>query len=208
MVATIFAAGCYYDYRKIVIGELVIAADGGYNYCKTKKILPDVIIGDFDSLSDIPDGIKTVKLPVVKDITDTAAAVDYAKDYDEIHIYGGTGGRVDHTLANIAIIAELSRQGKRAYLYDDGRIITAVTDGYISFNPPEHLPAIISVFSFSDISEGVNEKGLRYALDDAVLRSGIPLGVSNEFTSETATVSVKQGTLIIVYDENAEIIKI
>jgi thiamine pyrophosphokinase len=203
--ATIFAAGCYYDYKKIVMGDLIIAADGGYEYCKNTKILPDVIIGDFDSLSDIPDGIKTVKLPVVKDITDTAAAIEYAKDFDEFHIYGGTGGRVDHTLANIAIISELSKQGKRAFLYDDGRIITAITDGEISFNPPESPPAFISVFSFSDISEGVTLTGLKYPLKDAVLGSGIPLGVSNEFTSETAKISVKHGTIIIVYDENAEI---
>jgi thiamine pyrophosphokinase len=212
-LATIFAAGSYYDYQKIVIGELLIAADGGYDYCKRKKILPDVIIGDFDSLSDIPDDIKTVKLPTVKDITDTAAAVEYAKDFDEYHIYGGTGGRTEHTLANIAVISELSKQGKRAFLYDDGRIITAVTDGQISFSPPENLsaenlPSYISVFSFSDISEGVTLSGLQYPLKDAVLTSSTPLGVSNEFTSEIANISVKHGTIIIVYDENAEIIKI
>jgi thiamine pyrophosphokinase len=209
--ATIFAAGCYYDYKRIYMGDFIIAADGGYEYCKKEKILPDVIIGDFDSLSDIPDGIKIVILPTVKDITDTAAAIEYAKDFDEFHIYGGTGGRVDHTLANIALIAELSRQGKRAYLYDDGRIITAITDGQISFNPPGHIPAeglpsYISVFSFSDKSEGVNITGFRYPLKDAVLKSSIPLGVSNEFTTKQATISVTDGTLIIVYDENAEII--
>ncbi|MDR0943675.1 MAG: thiamine diphosphokinase [Ruminococcus sp.] len=203
---TIFAAGCYYDYKKIVLGELVIAADGGYTYCRDKKISPDVIIGDFDSLSDIPSGIKIVKLPVVKDITDTAAAVEYAGGFDEIHIYGGTGGRIDHTLANIAVISELSKKGKKAFLYDNGRIITAVTDGQVSFSPPETMPSYISVFSFSDISEGINLTGLKYPLKDAVLKSGVPLGVSNEFTKEIATVSVKHGTIIIVYDENAEII--
>jgi thiamine pyrophosphokinase len=205
---TIFAAGCYYDYKSIFLGDLIIAADGGYDFCKNAKILPDVIIGDFDSLSELPDDIKIIKLPTVKDITDTAAAVDYAKDFDEFHIYGGTGSRLDHTLANIALAADISKQGKKVFIYDSGCVITAVTDGAIFFSPPENLPATVSVFSFSDISEGVDEKGLRYPLCKAVLKNNIPLGVSNEFTAEKAKISVAHGTIVVIYDEDAKVIKI
>jgi thiamine pyrophosphokinase len=203
--AVIFAAGKYSEHEKPVKGDITIAADGGYEFCKAKKILPDVIIGDFDSLSDIPTDIKTVTLPRVKDVTDTAAAVEYAKEYDEFHIYGGTGGRLDHTLANIALAADLSKADKRAYIYGDGQIITAVTDGTVTFSPPENLPAYISVFSFCDLSEGVDISGLKYPLENAVLKASIPLGVSNEFTSDRAVVSVQRGTIIIIYDERAVI---
>lgn len=179
--------------------DLLIAADGGYEHLKKLGIVPDFLIGDFDSLAEVPTGIDTIRLNKIKDETDMAEAVVLGRKrgYTDFRIYGGTGGRLDHTLANIQLAASLSQQGNRVTLYGNGYNITALTDGEMSF--PSCRKGFISVFSHTDICEGVSEKGLKYLLDNVVLRSTVPLGVSNEFIGEEGTVSVKKGTLIIIY---------
>ncbi|MDR0903608.1 MAG: thiamine diphosphokinase [Ruminococcus sp.] len=197
----IFAAGMYYDdVPEISAGDFVIAADGGYKYCKEHEIIPDLIIGDFDSLDcELKFNGKIITLPVEKDVTDTAAAL-YAHDAEEFHIYGGTGGRLDHTIANIAVAAALSKENKRCFLYGDGVIITALTNGKIS-HKPQNRGSIISIFSHTDRSVGVTLSGLKYPLNDVVLTSDNPLGISNETLSDSFSIEVKNGTLILIYDK-------
>ncbi|MDR0987813.1 MAG: thiamine diphosphokinase [Ruminococcus sp.] len=198
----IFAAGMYYDdIPQVTADDFIIAADGGYIYTSEHEIIPDLIIGDFDSSKkDVNFAGEVITLPKEKDVTDTAAAVNFAAFADEFHIYGGTGGRFDHTLANIALIAELSRQGKHAYLYGDGVIITALTNGKIALKS-KNSDSVVSIFSFTDRCKGVTVTGLKYPLTDAVLTSGVPLGVSNETLSGEFTVEVKNGTLVIFYEK-------
>jgi thiamine pyrophosphokinase len=202
----IFAAGTYYKEVKFTESDYVIAADGGYKYCQEHEIIPDLIIGDFDSLDgNFSFGGRIITLPKEKDITDTAAAVDYALEagFDEFHIFGGTGGRLDHTLANIALAANLGK--KRCYLYGDGVIITSVTDGKITFLSHD-IGKTVSVFSFSEKSEGVTLGGLRYPLENAVLYNNFPLGVSNEIAVKEVTIEVKSGTLIVILPEDVHLL--
>lgn len=123
----IFGAGAY-DLRtpEIKKGDFVIAADGGFAECKKLGVAPAVTIGDFDSCKITPDG-EIIKLPVEKDITDLDAAVGLAlkNKCGEIHIYGGLGGRPDHSLANISLAARLSKSGVGVYLYGENYDITA-----------------------------------------------------------------------------------
>ena len=181
--------------------DIVIAADGGLSYLKELDISPDYVIGDFDSLGEIPDfdSSKMKALPCEKDTTDTHEAIMAGINMGctTFHIYGGTGGRLDHTLANIQLISDLSEKGYSAFLYGEGYCITAVTNGSIAIKGESGR--YISVFSASDISEGVTLKNLKYTLSDGELRNTFPLGVSNEFTGENAELSVKKGTLIIYY---------
>jgi thiamine pyrophosphokinase len=103
----------------------------------------------------------------------------------------------DHTLANIQCIAELAGRGGRGYLYDRDAVITAVRDGATEF--PAGLRGIVSVFCHSDSASGVRERGMKYELTDATLRNTYPLGVSNELLGAPAHISVRSGTLIIMY---------
>ena len=95
-ICYIVAAG---DCEKISVNknenDLIIAADAGVRYCQRDNILPDVIIGDFDSLGFIPDSRNVISLPVAKDDTDTSFAVKYAMDkgYKKIVIFGAAGGK-------------------------------------------------------------------------------------------------------------------
>lgn len=179
-------------------GDLIIAADGGCAYLDKFGVTPDLIIGDFDSLGRIPDGEEVIILNPVKDITDMNAAVDEGikRGYTEFHLYGACGGRIDHTIANIQLVARLAQNKLKAFIHDD-MTITAVWNGALKFE--SKCKGYISVFSHSDKSEGVKIKGLKYTLDDAELSDVFPLGVSNEFIGEPSEISVEKGTLIVIY---------
>ena len=199
----IFGAGEYYGAAPAPAPPgYIIAADGGLAYLESHAIKPNLVIGDFDSLGKRPAGdYELIILPVEKDDTDMAAAMreGWSRGFRVFHIYGGTGGRVDHTLANISLIANLAAMGGHACLYDRDTVITAIHNDSISFSPD--MRGIISVFSYTDISRGITEQGLKYKLTNAIMANTNPNGVSNEFTGEPATISVADGTLIITYPE-------
>ncbi len=180
-------------------GDFVIAADGGLRYLRELGTEADVVIGDFDSLGNMPDNENTVILPCEKDTTDTYEALQLglSKGFDTFHIYGGTGGRLDHTLANIQTLYDLSRKGYKASIYGNGYVLTAITDGKITLSGKSG--GYVSVFSYSEVSTGVTLKGLKYELEDAKLENRFPLGVSNEFTDKTAEISVISGSLLVYY---------
>jgi thiamine pyrophosphokinase len=182
--------------------DLVIAADGGYARVRALGLKINAVIGDFDSLGYEPEHENVIRLSVEKDDTDTLAAIRYGLDNGcrEFDIYGGTGGRISHTIANIECLAFLSQLGARARLFGNGFYITAVTDGKIEFNAG--TKGKISVFSHGDKAEGVYLEGLKYPLRDATLLNTFPLGVSNSFIGAKSSVRVERGTLIVVCEEN------
>ena len=197
----IFAAGEQYGPPpEMAPGSFVIAADGGYAYLRAHQVAPDLVVGDFDSLQEPPPaGPDTIVLPQEKDDTDMVAALraGWGCGYRAFHIYGGTGGRLDHTLANIQCIADLAVRGGRGFLYGRDTVITAIAGGRVNFDASAR--GILSAFAHSDTVTGVYEVGLKYALADATLRNTYPMGVSNEFTGVESSVSVGRGTLVLIY---------
>ena len=93
--------------------DFVIGADRGYLTLVKNKIMPNAVIGDFDSYNGKIDCGKIIKFPVKKDFTDSALAIEYAisQNYKKIIVYGAIGGDLDHTLANIALIANYTEKG-------------------------------------------------------------------------------------------------
>lgn len=182
-------------------GGLVIAADGGID--RMGNITPDLVVGDFDSASFEPPK-DAVILPVEKDVTDMKYAVDLGveKGFDTFLLYGGTGGRPDHTFANYALLCELAERGKAGYLIGDGFIATAIKDGETEIMGK--IGNTLSVFSAGDRAEGVTLSGLKYLLSNHTFTFNTPLGVSNSFTENTAKISVKKGTLLIIWEENVK----
>ncbi len=181
--------------------DFLIAADGGYRYCKQNNLFPDAVIGDFDSLGHIPVGDNIIKLNPVKDVTDmyAAAQVGIEKGFCEFMIYGATGGRIDHTLANIQLIASLSQKGYKASLVDRKTVITALTNGRISFD--SSYKGYVSVFSHTDKCEGVTISDMKYTIDNGCITNSFPLGVSNEFIGKNSMISVEKGIAIIVFNK-------
>ncbi len=179
-------------------GGLVIAADGGLD--RLGEIIPDLVVGDFDS-AVTPPPENAVILPIEKDVTDMRYAADMGLENgcDTFILYGGTGGRADHTFANYSLLCYLAEKGKRAYLLGDGFITTAVNNGGIKLRG--EVGNTLSVFSAGDRAEGVTLKGLKYPLSDHTLTFSDPLGVSNSFIGREAEISVKSGTLLIMWEE-------
>jgi thiamine pyrophosphokinase len=219
-ICFIIGAGEYYGHSFVKEpGDFIICADGGLDnlarYNEQEKPLPlyqpivanacpalnltcELLIGDFDSLERIPEGIEVIQLSKEKDETDTFAAVQEGikRGYTRFHFYCCTGGRIDHTLANIQMLAWLAERKLQGVLFDRDSVLTAVKDGCISFTPRES--GYISVFSLSEESTGVNLRGLKYPLTDATVTNTFPIGVSNEFTGKESSVSVEHGTLLII----------
>lgn len=206
-ICVIFGAGEYYAGTPVVPdGAYVVAADGGLDHTRELGIVPDVMVGDFDSLEGRPPrtDVRTITLPSLKDDPDMLSAlkVGWAAGCREFHVYGGLGGRIDHTISGIQLMTLLAGHGASGYLYGDGLIVTAITDGKLSF-PAHPVPEdgrMVSAFSHSDVSLGVNEPGLKYELKDSTLTNTMVQGISNEFRDGIdAAISVEHGTLIVTF---------
>lgn len=196
----IFAAGSFYGLRERPLPEdLVIAADAGYQICQKAAIVPDLLLGDFDSMAP-PEGLSNVRrLPVEKDDTDTLAALRAGLDggCGDFYIYGGTGGqRLDHTLANLQSLLFLRRRGARGLLYDRDFVWTVIEDEALTIRRTVNW-GLFSAFCLGDRAEGVCEEGFQYPLKDAVLTPDFPLGVSNHILEAEARISVRKGALAI-----------
>ena len=188
--------------------DFIIAVDGGLAYLDQYGITANLVVGDFDSLtSPPPKNNHTIVLPREKDDTDMVAALREARNrgYQTFRIYGGTGGRLDHTLANIQLLADIANRGGQGFLFDRDTIITAFRDSSVLF--PETARGVVSVFSHTEVAGGVNERGLKYLLTDATLYNTDPVGISNEFTGAGSSISVRSGTLIIIYPREVGIVK-
>ncbi len=180
--------------------DLVIAGDGGFAHCEKRGIRVDLAVGDFDSLGHRPDAPEVVTLPAVKDDTDLRAAVQlgWERGFRRFRLYGGTGGRLSHTLANLQLLTEIESRGGEALLIGENCRCRVLRDGRLDFDGA--AAGFLSVFCLGDRAEGVCEKGLKYELNDAVLTKEYALGVSNEFTGRAGFVSVRRGTLLLVWE--------
>ena len=200
MTCYIFGAGTPPKLNPDIKSGLVIAADGGLKTLKHFGISADIVIGDFDSMSPV-SGQNVIRLKAEKDETDMLAACNIAleKGADEIIIYGGLGGsRLSHNLANFQLIASLSQKGVKASLLMDGLCVIAITDCSLKL---ENTGGYVSVFCHTDTATGVTLTGFKYPLSNATLYNNYPLGVSNQIIADSALVTVKSGTLIIIYGE-------
>lgn len=193
------AADVYTPRKKFGKNDLIIAADGGYTAAINAGLTPDVVIGDFDSGKAPTNAAHVIKLSRDKNDTDMLAAVKLGlrREYKTFVLYGGTGGRLDHTQANIATLAYLNSFGARGFLIDRDSIATVITDD--KFTIPKTARGTVSVFAYGGDASGVTLKNLSYCLNDAELSPAYPVGVSNATASGDGVVSVKRGSLLIFF---------
>lgn len=186
-------------------GDYVIAADNGLTYLSRQGIVPNYVIGDYDSLQQegrdtlcelqaaCPDMVMT--LPVEKDDTDTMAAAreGLRRGYRVFYLYGALGGaRLDHTLANIQTLAFLKENGARAYIMDASCMLFVMRDEERRFG--KGFRGDFSMFSMDHEIHGVTIRGMQYTVEDATITNHFPIGVSNHITGdEEAIVSVRDG---------------
>ena len=177
----------------------IIAADGGLRHTQKLNIVPHTILGDFDSLGFVPEGANVY--PVEKDDTDAmlAARCGLELGFREFYFYGSLDGpRLDHTVANFQTLQFLADRDARGHLIGKDYIVTVVKNGSLRF--PAGCTGTVSVFCMGCDAEGVTLKGLYYPLENGRLAAGFPLGVSNHFTGEAAEISVRNGSLLVLWD--------
>lgn len=189
-------------------GDLCIAVDGGYEYCKLLEIEPDYILGDFDSISEKEaenvaliaqkDQDKVIILPAEKDDTDMLAAIKLglAEGYQSFRIYGGMGGRIEHTIANIQCLLYLKEHDAVGYLMDGTGMILVAKEEEISFR--ETLEGYMSLFSMGD-KVTVSIDNMKYNLKEKEITNSFPIGISNEFVyGSKGKVTVHKGVVMII----------
>ena len=180
-------------------GDWIIAADGGYCAVQKAGLHADWVVGDFDSLGDAPAGERILRHPVEKDDTDTMLAVKIglAHGFRRFRLYGGLGGRLDHTIANLHALAYLDAHGAEGRLIGAHETAAMLSDGTVRFSAA--AAGTLSVFAWGGRAAGVTLTGLHYPLCDAVLTPEFPLGVSNEFTGAESEVTVRSGRLLLIW---------
>lgn len=178
--------------------DLLIAADGGYTHTRQLGLTPHIVLGDFDSLGYVPEGAQVH--PKEKDDTDAMLAVKLglSKGYKEFYIYGGMDGpRVDHTMANFQLLHYLAERGARGYLVGLRQIATAITD-ILEFS--REKTGTVSVFCLGEQAM-VDIEGLKYSLKGGILQPSFPLGVSNQFIGKKGKITVKKGTVLVIWEK-------
>lgn len=180
--------------------DIIICADGGLLNARHLGLKPDFLIGDYDSMEQPSDEV--IKLPTEKDMTDSEAAIDLAVAEGATHItvLGGLGGRFDHTMGNVGMLAKYC--GKLSHLaFTDGQnYIFMLPPG--SYTLPKNSFTYLGIVSYGSCAENVTLRGVKYPLTDYLLTDNTTLGVSNEITEDVASVSFTSGRLLIIFSSD------
>ena len=179
--------------------DYLLAADGGLRHLEKLGLHPDGIIGDFDSLGFVPQEAQV--FPVEKDDTDAmlAARKGLELGFREFLFYGSLDGpRLDHTISNFQTLQFLADRGARGYLVGRDYLVTVIRNETVMF--PAEAEGILSLFCLGPDAQGVTLENLQYPLENASLTAGFPLGVSNHFIGRPARITVRDGSLLALWD--------
>ncbi len=206
--AVIFANGSLPDLeaaRSLVRpGDALIAADGGTRHCLALGLMPDIILGDFDSIPpDVRDscagaGVRILQYPRDKNETDLELALDFAvgQEYSQIIILAALGGRLDHTLGNLSLLTNLQLVPIDVR-FDDGVEEAFFVRGQARIQGKSG--DLVSLIPWGMDVYGVHTLDLRWPLNGDILRACQTRGISNELLGETAAVRIESGLLLVVH---------
>lgn len=202
------------DFIKKNLGQgkpFIIACDKGFEHVRSIGLVPDITIGDFDSISKDAfveiekSGTEIIRLNPIKDDTDTEAALRLAAErgtnLDEIYILGATGKRLDHFLGNISLLGLGLKLDRQVTLVDSYNYIRMIEAGWTleieKSGDFGQFGKYVSVFPYGGKAYGVDMTGFKYNLSDATLEGFNTLTVSNEITEDYAYITLKEGYLIV-----------
>lgn len=183
--------------------QYIIAVDGGANYLYGHKIIPDVLIGDMDSIHQNTSrelarkSTIIIRHPKEKDQTDSELAISYAMEQGckEIVITGFVGDRFDHMIATIHFLSKVIKKIKVKILQNNEDIYFVMKSLQFQGKKDDE----VSIIPLLTDAKGVTTKGLQYRLNDELLNVSSTRGVSNVMSNSTASISLKEGTLMIVH---------
>ena len=190
-------------YRALVSEkDYVFCADGGARHAKALNVVPTLVMGDMDSIDGEllmwldEHGVEIRRFSAEKDYSDTELLLDYIfqEGFRDIIVFGGTGGRLDHQLANILLLGKYSVAGVSLRFVHSRGYIEGVREG-VSVALDEKQGYLFSFFLLSDTAV-VSLDGFRYGLSFSTVQRGATIGLSNVIESRNAIVTVHSGTII------------
>lgn len=181
----------------------IICADGGANSARRLNIIPDFIIGDFDSIE--PKVVKYFKDKSIfikfkrQNDTDVEKCLKFAikKKFKEVVLLGVTGDRLDHTICNLGIVIKFYNHIKIILVAENSFLLPA--NKQLSFN--SIIGETISIYAF-DRKTNITSEGLKYKLKNSVLPFGKKESTSNVATSTKVKLDIKNGIIFIIRDFN------
>lgn len=184
--------------------DFIIAADRGSECLYNYNIIPDLLLGDFDSarkeiLDDLKPKVKEViKFPPEKDYTDTEIAIIEAikRGAGKIYLFGGVGSRIDHTLGNIGLLLTTKKKGARLEIIDDNNRF------YLGKNKMTLFGKYGENISFHALCDKVTNfkiKGAKYNLESYDMSLLDPRAICNEFVDTPIEISYEKGELLIIH---------
>lgn len=177
--------------------DFFVFCDSGLKHRERLGTKPQLIVGDFDSFEKPQTQTETIVLPCEKDDTDTMYAVKEGvrRGAEEFLILGAVGGRLDHTLGNVAILEYLDALGKKGCIADDYSLITIVSDKA----DIDDSFSYFSLLGICGVAKGITVVNAKYPLNDAEITCEYPYGISNEvIKGTTAKVKIREGRLLLV----------
>ena len=184
-------------------GDYVVCVDGGLQHCLATAWQPDILIGDFDSVSpDLLDeqagsGVERLSFPTAKDQSDLELALGHLASLEvgQVVLTGVSGGRTDHMLFNWHLPL-LQDWPFRLCLVDATVVASLVTSRWPCRTDlePGRTVSLLAL----DRVQGLCTRGLRYSLERATLQPGSTLGLSNVAAGGEAGVEVASGRLLVL----------
>ena len=194
----IVAGGAYAPIGPVGEGDFVLACDLGYAHCAREGIVPDLILGDFDSYTGmLPPGIPVLRYPVEKDDTDAMLAVRWAsgQGFEAVRLCCAFGGRLDHLLSNVQTLYYAATLGMEAEAEDENTLLRVLRPG--QYHLPYQAGRSLSLLPLTDTVEGLTIRGAKYETEKAVLQRPTTLGQSNAFAGDVE-ISFESGMLALV----------
>lgn len=207
MTAVIVCGGEIVDYvymrKYFKEAELIISADSGARHCKSLLVTPDLMVGDFDSVTAedyaglAAAGVEIVRFPVEKDMTDSELAIEFAleRGCTGIILLGVLGTRLDHSISNLFLLKKLLDKGVDGMIADEHNEIRLINRSIVLMREED---VFITLLPLAGDAKGVTTSGLYYPLENATLETGSSRGVSNRFSEDVARVTVEKGYLLVI----------
>ena len=177
--------------NNVDLDSFIIAADSGYMTCKKAGIVPNLIIGDFDSSKKPGNDVNILQLPSIKNDTDTFYCIKEAV----IEIFCALGGRTDHEFSNILNLEYCLENNVKASIISEKSVISVHNKDFkISKGEYKYF----SLFAIGGSVSGLSIKGAAYELEDFTLSPYASIGQSNEFKNNTVSIEFKNGVLLLI----------
>ena len=190
--------------------DCIIGVDKGLEFCYRNHVIPDWILGDFDSISKEVDWYREQQeIPIrqykpEKDDTDTRLGMELALKLgsDKIFLLGATGGRLDHYMGNLQSLLITAMEEKEGWILDEQNAITVRRAGKICIHKEEQFGKYVSFFSMGDEVTGLSLKGFQYPLDGYTLKNSDGIAVSNQLLDDCGIIEFETGYLMMVLSKD------